>query len=592
MARRVSYAMENSSAIVGNPAEDTPVGENGMRAKLDRLIAVGSFGIACAVGLVGAFVGLKVSSFWIDELFTAWIVEVGIGLDEFIARIVTDVHPPVYYVLAFAYAQLFGDNEVALRSFSAALAVAAILLFIVTTRAYFSLAARLFGAALATGSFFWFYHAQNARAYSLAFLIGVAMLAISLSILAKRERRETRILPELAGLAGLMLIGSFVHFYLMYECLAILIVLGFFCPRQRLVLALFAAVLLASTGLYVKLIIEEFSQYSTTRNWIHGDVGWYLQQLRTAVVYSFTKKAMLALAICIAALMAQWYFFGRRTRQASASKAGVVALGRFPFDPQTALFVGVPLIMLAGGIASSLLIAPNFTDRNLLICAPFLWAFCAKLYDASVPDAERPVRIAANLLLSAVVLWTVVTMTVGRERQWNEPFRQSAEWIRTFPECQGRPIMVINAQPRAWFKPGYSEILYADFYASYLADFALPQVVFKEDVLAHKLSDEMKEYLQWRVDGNGCPILAWSIHLIKEEELAEIGRELLKAIDRPNAGRVAQLKIFHDGYPGYVLYAEGPSAGEGSQGRDPRAPPSQRKTGPAPTPTRKAPVLK
>ncbi|MGQ0583895.1 MAG: glycosyltransferase family 39 protein [Reyranella sp.] len=561
-----------------------------MRARLDGVIAVGSFGIACAVGLVGAFIGLKVSSFWIDELFTAWIVEVGIGLDEFIARIVTDVHPPVYYVLTFAYAQLFGDGEVGLRSLSAILAVAAILLFIVTTRAYFSLAARLFGAAMATGSFFWFYQAQNARGYSLAFLIGVAMLAISLSILAKRARRETRMLPELAGLAVLMLIGSFVHFYLMYECLAILIVLGFFCPRQRLVLAVFAAILLTSTGLYVKLIIEEFSQYSTTTNWIHGDPYWYLDQLRTAMTYSFTKKAMLALAICAAAFATQQHFFARSKLAASAPKPAVI--GRFPFDPQTTLFVGVPLVMLAGGIASSLLIAPNFTDRNLLICAPFLWAFCAKLYDASVPNAGPRIRMAANLSLSAVVMWSVVTMTLGRERPWNEPFRESADWIRTFPECRDRPILVVNAQPRAWFKPGYSEILYADFYANYLGDFARPQVVFKEDILAHKLTDEMKEYLQWRVDGNGCPILAWSIHLITEQELAEAGRELLKAIDRPDASRVMQLKVLHDGYPGYVLYAEGSVANEGSQGRDPRAPPSQRKTGPAPTPTRKAPVPK
>ncbi|MSP76137.1 MAG: hypothetical protein EXR12_08375 [Rhodospirillaceae bacterium] len=561
-----------------------------MRAKLDGLIAVGSFGIACAVGLVGAFVGLKVSSFWIDELFTAWIVEVGISLDEFIARIVTDVHPPVYYVLAFAYAQLFGDDEVGLRSLSAILAVAAILLFIVTTRAYFSLAARLFGAALATGSFFWFYQAQNARGYSLAFVIGVAMLAISLSILDKRTRRGTRMLPEMAGLAVLMLIGSFVHFYLMYECLAILIVLGFFCPRQRLVLAVFAAILLTSTGLYVKFVIEELSQYSTTTNWIHSNLSWYLDQLRAALVYSFTKKAMLALAICVAALATQWRFFARPAPAASTSKAGI--LGRFPFDPQTALFVGVPVIVLAGGIASSLLIAPNFTDRNLLICAPFLWAFCAKLYDASVPGAERPVRMAANLLLSAVVLWTVVAMTVGRERPWNEPFRESADWIRTFPECRDRPIMMINAQPRAWFKPGYSEILYADFYASYLNDFAHPQVIFKEDIFAHKISDEMKEYLQWRVDGNGCPILAWSIHLITEKELAEAGSELLRAIDRPNSGSIMRMKVLHDGFPGYVLYAEGSGGSEGSQSRDPRAPPSQRKTGPAPTPIRKAPVPK
>jgi hypothetical protein len=572
-----------------------------MRANIDRLIAVGCFGIACAVGLVGAFVGLKVSSFWIDELFEAWIVEKDIGVSEFIARLVTDLHPPVYHVLTFLYSQVSGESEVGLRSFSALCATGAIVLFVVATKASFSLPARLFGAALATGSFFWFYQAQNARGYSLSFLIGVGILAISLSILAKRSRRNARALPELASLTALMLIGSFVHFYLMYECLAVLIVLGFFCPRQRVVLAAIGAALLISTSLYVKAVIEVFSQYSTTTNWIHGDPSWYLAQLHSALIYSFTNKALLALAICAGAFATQWFLVVRQARlgqavlpsrstSASAPASGVLALGRFPFDPETALFAGVPVIILVGGIASSLLIAPNFTDRNLLVCAPFLWAFSAKLYDAGVPGAERPVRIAANLLLSAVVLWTVVTMTAGRTRPWNEPFRESAEWIRTFPACRDRPVMVINAQPRAWFKPGYSEILYGDFYAHYLDDFARPQVVFKEDILAHKVSGEMKEYLQWRIDGNGCPILAWSVHLITEEEFAEAARELLKAVDRPDAGRVVQTKILRDGFPGYVLYSQGSGGGEGAQTRDPRAPPSQRKTGPAPTPARRAPV--
>ena len=574
-----------------------------MRPSLDSLIAVGCFGVACAIGSAGAFVGLRVSSFWLDELFTAWIVEVGIDFDEFIARVVTDVHPPVYYGLAFLHAHLFGDGEVGLRSLSAVCGVAAILLFVVATKSYFSLAARLFGGAMATGSFFWFYHAQNARGYSLAFLIGVGILAISLSILSKRSRREARALPALAGLAALMLIGSFVHFYLMYECLAVLIVLGLFCPRQRLVLAVLAAVLLVSTGLYVKVVIEVYSQYQTTTNWIHGDPLWYLAQLRTALIYSFTNKALLALSICAAAfalqrlLVVRPAWFGRvvalpQPPAAPTPKSAILAFGRFPLDPETALFAGVPIIVLAGGIASSLLIAPNFTDRNLLISSPFLWAFCAKLYDAGVPGAKRPIRVAANLTLSAIMLWTVISMTAGRSRPWNEPFRESADWIKTFPECRDRPVVVINAQPRAWFKPGYSEILYADFYGNYLDRFARPQVVFLEDILAHKISNEMKEYLQWRLDGNGCPILAWSIHLITEEEFAAAGRELLKAVERPDAGRIVRTNILRDGFPGYVLYAEGPRAGEGSQARDPRAPPLQRKTSPAPTPSRRVPAPK
>ena len=159
-----------------------------MRTNLDKRIAVASFGIACTIGLVGAFVGLDVSSFGMDELNTAWVFEAGIGFREFLARFLTDLHPPVYYVLAFLHVRLFGDDEVALRGLSAALGVAAVLLFCTATRFYFSLAARLFAAAMATGSFFWFYQTQNARSYTLSLLIGVGILAISLSVLAGADR--------------------------------------------------------------------------------------------------------------------------------------------------------------------------------------------------------------------------------------------------------------------------------------------------------------------------------------------------------------------------------------------------------------------
>jgi hypothetical protein len=573
-----------------------------VRMDLDNLIAVGCFGVACAIGLVAAFVGLDVSSFWLDELFEAWINENGISIPEFIARLVTDLHPPAYHVLVFAYSRVFGDSEISLRSFSALCATGAIVLFIVTTKSFFSLPARLFGAAMATGSFFWFYHAQNARGYALAFVFGVAILAISLSILAKRSQSDARLLPHLVGLAVLMLVGSFVHFYLMYECLAVLIVLGYFCPRQRIVLIAYACILLTVTGLYVKYVIEVFSQYSTTTNWIHGDLTWYASQLRTVVIYSFTKKALLALAICAGVFALQRLYVMRQLRQgwsvsyppgtvAPPSRPGFLALGRFPLDPETVLFVGVPIIVLAGGVTSSLLLSPNFTDRNLLICSPFIWAFSAKLYDAAVPGAERRMRILANLALSAILLWMAVTMGMGRAKPWNEPFRESAEWIRSFPACRDRPILIINAQPRAWFKPGYAEVLYADFYGNYLGNFAQPEVIFIEDIRADKVPEDVKEYLQWRIDGNGCPILAWSIHLITEEEFAAVGLELLKAVGRPNAGHVIKTKVLRNGIEGFVLYADGPGGpGQFSAGRDPGPPPSQRKTGPAPSPTRRAPT--
>ncbi|MBI3199295.1 MAG: hypothetical protein HYZ40_17650, partial [Rhodospirillales bacterium] len=90
-----------------------------------------------------------------------------------------------------------------------------------------------------------------------------------------------------------------------------------------------------------------------------------------------------------------------------------------------------------------------------------------------------------------------------------------------------------------------------------------------------------------------CPILAWSIHLVTEAEFAAAGQELLKAVGRPDAGRVVQTKVLRNGIEGFVLYAEGPDGpGQFGAGRDPGPPPSQRKTGPAPTPRRQAPAPK
>src|SRR5690606_33477660 len=101
----------------------------------------------------------------------------------------------------------------ALRLFSAIWAVAAVVLFIAATGSAFSLPGRLFAAALATASNFWFYQAQNARFYALGFFIGAAILAVSIALLRPREPGEEPTNWRVPLLFGLMLFGSFMHFY-------------------------------------------------------------------------------------------------------------------------------------------------------------------------------------------------------------------------------------------------------------------------------------------------------------------------------------------------------------------------------------------
>ncbi len=113
---------------------------------------IACFGVACFIGVAGAFVGLEAHGFWFDELITAWVVEPVGGVGNLATRIATDVHPPLYYAALFAYSQIVGDSDAALRSFSALSMGEALLIFIAATKGTFSLPARLFGGAIASGS--------------------------------------------------------------------------------------------------------------------------------------------------------------------------------------------------------------------------------------------------------------------------------------------------------------------------------------------------------------------------------------------------------------------------------------------------------
>src|SRR3954467_11661171 len=99
-----------------------------------------------------AFVGLDVSSYWIDELFTLFVIDHHGGVTEVLNRALTDTHPPAYYLIAHAWISLFGSSETALRGLSAIFAVAAVWVFFAVLKPWFSLPARAFATLVAAAS--------------------------------------------------------------------------------------------------------------------------------------------------------------------------------------------------------------------------------------------------------------------------------------------------------------------------------------------------------------------------------------------------------------------------------------------------------
>ena len=494
--------------------------------------AVG-FAVAAAIGIATALATLRVSSLWQDEFHTRWVVDPAIGLPATVDRALLDASPPFYYLVLWPVTQLLGGDEVGLRLPSALFASAAILLLVLGGARFFSLPARLFAAAMATGSLYWASQAQNARYYGLGLLISTGIALLALAALQDRKRRAV-----LGGLLALMLVGTFTHFYLLFESLAVLAVLFLYRPRDRALLAVAGAALFLVAMLYLQLVIRRRTFFALDANWIPGDAGWYLVQLESAATSLLPRAAQLGLVICglvMAVLLAQ--------RKSLASADGPAAV---------VLCLAVPVLMALAAFAAAVATIPNFHHRYLLLAAPFVWVAFALFYDRSIERAAPPLRTVAGLALAALVLWMAVSMSLFRQRPSNEPFRSSAAAIATLPACRDAVIPVVLSERRRWFRdPAAVEPVRAG-YAHYLAGFARTEPVFAEDIRAGRLG-ELKGLLQRRIDDGGCPVLGWFVHAADEALAGELGRGLLTAAGRDSAMARLELMTFREGSLGYLI---------------------------------------
>jgi mannosyltransferase len=131
-----------------------------------------------AAVLVGAWIrlaGIGTQSLWLDEGYTAWLVNHPPA--EIIRLVQADTSPPLYYLMLHEWTLLFGRSEAALRSLSAVFGI-------VTIPLVACIAKRMIGRPVAatwlfTVSWLQIAYSQEARSYELgAFLAAVAFYAL------------------------------------------------------------------------------------------------------------------------------------------------------------------------------------------------------------------------------------------------------------------------------------------------------------------------------------------------------------------------------------------------------------------------------
>jgi hypothetical protein len=125
---------------------------------------------------------LAIESLWYDECFTAWLAS--LPLPSLINATLGDVHPPTWYVIEWVMISLLGRSAYGLRLISALAGIALVPAVYRLAGAFdFDHPRALASATLATFAPFLVYFSQEARAYSLIFLL------TTLATIAVLERR-------------------------------------------------------------------------------------------------------------------------------------------------------------------------------------------------------------------------------------------------------------------------------------------------------------------------------------------------------------------------------------------------------------------
>src|SRR3954453_11601694 len=162
-----------------------------------------------ALGAALRFSTLAVQSYWLDEAVTVVLVRksLGGGLSTIPN---SESTPPLYYVLAWLWAQLFGTGEVGLRSLSALIGTATIPVAYAAAARLVSPRAGLIVAALAAVNPLLVWFSQEARAYALLVLLTTAAVAVFARLLDRPAPRP------LAGWALLSALALATHYFALF----------------------------------------------------------------------------------------------------------------------------------------------------------------------------------------------------------------------------------------------------------------------------------------------------------------------------------------------------------------------------------------
>lgn len=377
------------------------------------LLAITGLGAALRVFELGG------RRFWFDEAVTVGLLRQDLGgMLETIPE--SEGAPPLYYVLAWGWARVFGASEAAVRSLLVVAGVATIPVVFLIARRLGGQRAGLIAAVLAAVSPALVWHAQDARVYAVWVLLGaLSFLAFQRAL----ERPDVRRLALWAAASVAALATHYFTAFLVIPCAVWLVARSGGAARRR---AVAAGAAVAASGLALAPLAAAQS----------GHAGAFIEQV------PLTERLMRAVAEPVLGYQVLRPVAAQVAVAAMALVTAVLAaraLAAPSIDPALRRRLALPAALGAMAVVAPLLLVPVadwFATRNLLVAWPPLIAVAAVAL-AAVPGRGAAVLVGA---LAAVSI-TIVVATADQPKFGSDDWRTAFGALGPAP-ATGRAVVI------------------------------------------------------------------------------------------------------------------------------------------------------
>jgi uncharacterized membrane protein len=379
------------------------------------------------------FTGLASQSLWFDEAQAVHEVQLSFGA-MLHAWSASEPNPPLYFVIAWPWARVFGSGPAAVRALSAVCGTATVPLVYGAGRELVSRQAGRFAALLAALSPFLIWYSQEAREYMLLTALSAASVLCFARAWHGRGRRPLAWWSVIAALA--LLTQYFALFLIGAEALA----LAWRLRSRALATALALAIVVE-----LALIPHLLDHISHPSQWIAsaGSLSVRVQQVPIAFAFNTlyrgtlgSSDSLLGAAVLAAVLIALLVAGADGPALRGAGLAALLA----------AAVVLVPLLLAVAGhdLYEARALIPGWIPLVVLVGA------------ACAASRARVAGAALALVLCAAFVWAQVTITTG------DPVYRRADW-KGVAAALGRPdrtraVVAFDGQfaaaPLALYLPG------------------------------------------------------------------------------------------------------------------------------------------